>query len=399
MIIHYHFSVSYNSGEIRRIKNVNQDIVGLLSNDIVEVEFYPLRKITYVYKHGQFVLSDHVIKKYYVPMIPFVTRSRLLDSCNNWWLSFVIGILSIFYRVKYVVGEYSIAYKAMKLLKILSPQTKKIIDIHGAIPEEMQYSLANKKNAYVRKLECLEHLGVTKSDYIICQSDEMKHHIIRKYGANEHKILVYRCGVDINLFYVDTIMRKTIRKSLGLSDNIVVFVYSGGMHKWQKIKETLLFFDKYLNFNRNSKFLILTRNIEMLESILFENNLLHLKSNIIVKSLAIEEVPKYLNAADFAFLLRDNVVMNAVAFPTKLSEYFACGLPVISTEVAHFWIKDCSYIYVYDNETIDFEKMDFLQKIPRDNIYQFAKLNLSLSKDRENAFHFFERVYSNFTDI
>lgn len=392
MVIHFHFSVSYNSGEIRRIKNIDQDIISLLSNGIVEVEFYSLKKIAYVYKHGQFVLSDHVVKKYYVPMIPFVTRSRLLDSCNNWWLSFVIGMLSLVYKAKYVIGEYSVAYKAMKLLKILSPRTKKIVDMHGAAPEELKYNSVRVKKNDVKKLEALERLGATKSDYIICQSDEMKRHIIRKYGANDQNILVYRCGVDINLFYVDTVVRKAIRKSLGLSDNTVVFVYSGGMHKWQKIKETLLFFDRYLSFNRNSKFLILTRNIEMLESILFENNLLHLKQNIIVKSLVLEEVPKYLNAADFAFLLRDNVVMNAVAFPTKLSEYFACGLPVISTEVARFWVKDCSYIYVYDNKTIDLEKMNLLQKISKEEIFQFAKHNLSLLMDRETSSHFFSAL-------
>ena len=39
MIIHFHYSARENSGEIRRIKNIDKDVALKLSKEVVEVAF------------------------------------------------------------------------------------------------------------------------------------------------------------------------------------------------------------------------------------------------------------------------------------------------------------------------------------------------------------------------
>ena len=51
--------------------------------------------------------------------------------------------------------------------------------------------------------------------------------------------------------------------------------------------------------------------------------------NVITKFVPYEEVPSYLSAADIAFIWRDKSIVNKVASPVKVSEYIACGLPVV----------------------------------------------------------------------
>ena len=44
MLIHFHSSPFLNSGEIRRIRNVDVFIASLISDEIIEVEFYPIKR-------------------------------------------------------------------------------------------------------------------------------------------------------------------------------------------------------------------------------------------------------------------------------------------------------------------------------------------------------------------
>ena len=52
--------------------------------------------------------------------------------------------------------------------------------------------------------------------------------------------------------------------------------------------------------------------------------------NIINVFTDYHNVPKYLSAADFGVIFRDDNLVNRVACPVKFVEYVACGLPVIA---------------------------------------------------------------------
>ena len=379
-VIHAHHSISPIAGDTKRVININADVAGILSDKIVEVEFIPLRSIINVIKSGKFKLTSKVEKKYYVPNISH------FGILNDIWIFIFLSYVFFIYKPEFYIEEWGFPRFINRVVSLFRKKTKLILDIHGASPEEFEYLHGFKNN----RLEDLERRSVSTAESIICQSDEMKRHLTRKYGTNPDSILVFRCGVDTNTFKYSEENRIAIRHELRIEDNVLLFVYSGGMDKWQRVGDTLSFFKRYHNHNMNSKLLILTRNIEDLNQIVKENKLEGIKSSIITKSLPYKDVPKYLNASDFAFLLRDNVIMNAVASPTKLGEYMACGLPVISTEVAWNWVPESGMNYVVDYESDAVNEIDnFYNKFKREEISGFAKDNLSLEIDREKAKHYF----------
>ena len=396
MLIHFHSSPFLNSGEIRRIRNVDVFIASLISDKIIEVEFYPIKKSAYVYSKGKFVLSDKVIKKYYVPMFPFLSRCKVAEVLNNHWMSIALFVLCCIHKPTYLLGEYSVSFKSMGIARKFCRKLKCIVDMHGARPEEYLYSLkSTSKNWYWGLLENYERDSSTLADIIICQSFAMKRHIMDKYKADENKILVYQCGVDTSSFYKNDEIRRKIRNDLRIAEDNIVFVYSGGLHAWQKVDKAIAFFAAYYSFDSHSKFLVLTHDVGLLEQVMDRQQVSkEIRENVICKSLGFAEVPHYLNAADVAFLFRDNVVMNAVASPTKLAEYMACGLPIISSEVAKHWISDAalSYFLILEEEKWpNFSSVrEWISLCDRRGVQMYANSYLSLDKDNRVAYNFFK---------
>ena len=78
MVIHAHHSQSPISGEMKRIMNIDTDVAGILSDEIVEIEFYSFRAYRYVHTNGQFKISDKIVRKYYIPNIEHLGRLNRL---------------------------------------------------------------------------------------------------------------------------------------------------------------------------------------------------------------------------------------------------------------------------------------------------------------------------------
>ena len=62
MIIHFHYSPNPNSGEIRRIRNIDNEICNIAKTKCIEVEFYSLRDRKLVKKTWRFNLTDNVVR-------------------------------------------------------------------------------------------------------------------------------------------------------------------------------------------------------------------------------------------------------------------------------------------------------------------------------------------------
>jgi hypothetical protein len=55
------------------------------------------------------------------------------------------------------------------------------------------------------------------------------------------------------------------------------------------------------------------------------------RERILIRSVSMEDVNSYLNAADYGLLLRKTDAINHVASPLKFAEYSLAGLPIIMT--------------------------------------------------------------------
>ena len=383
-VIHFYTTSSKGSGAKQRIRNIDANVAHRLADEIIEVAIYSIKEYSYFHtKAGKEKLSPLVSKRLGIPLLLHF----------HWFYKLCFSLTILFlcwkYRPDYIIGEKSDCYKGLVFVKLFPKKTKLIIDFHGAVPEE--YAYENPTTFDRKKYERAEKgelFLANSADYMICQSEEMKCHLSRKYGANSERISVYKCGVDMELFKILPQERIEKRKELGIDNNDMVFVYSGGMHRWQRIADTLSIFDQYHAQNVNSKMLVLTRDQKNLDRIINENNLSHLKDSIISISLTINEVPKYLNVADVAFLLRDNVVMNAVASPTKLGEYLACGLPVVTTEVANKWVVEEARDFVLnidDVEDVNHEIDTLINHVDKKKIREYAGKHLSIEIDNQNV--------------
>lgn len=385
MIFHVHYSSYESSGEIRRIRNINRDLVTSLSTDVIEIAF--ISSVCFFKgKYDRFRLQESVKKKFYFPCLPFSYGNLFFKKLDGFWTSFLLGLLYLVYRPKYIVSEYSISSRSLKLIPQKVPC---IIDVHGAVREEYEYSVPNPRKAMSRYYDFLERSGSKRAYAIVCQSEAMRKHLVAKYpGLDEQKICVYRCAADEKMFFYDEKLRNAKRKELQIG-NQELFVYSGGLHRWQKIEDALRLFRDYLSYGSSvAKFLILTLDRAAASS-LVELKFPEIRKNIIIKSVPHTQVGAYLCAADVAFLLRDNVIMNVVAFPTKLAEYMACGLPIISNCVAKNWVDCPEFIYDIDAKKIENLK-SFLETIDRVKISNFAHEHLSLDSDRRSIKRFLD---------
>lgn len=382
-VIHFHHSIQPDAGDTRRIRNIDKSVCDRLSSKKIEVLTYGWSRRKEFKKIPFFTLSKNVCKKYSFPMI---YRIKWIGELTS---SMQMAYICRKHKAKYVVAEFAYSSSSLRLLRLISPKTKIITDFHSVQPEEMIYNDPNMSRSLYKYYEKQDRQACEISDCIICQSDEMKQHLVSKYNADGNKIAVFKCGVNTKHFDIKPKEEKiALRRELGIAEKDVVFVYAGGITKWQKIEESLKVFKEYNAHNPDSKFLILTRDNDKLNEILNNEEWSTVRKSVIATSAPYAEVSSYLNVADIAYLIRDNVVLNAVASPTKLGEYLACGLPVITSSVARKWVNpEIEESLVFCDEVSDVSKEidKVLMSCNQEAIRQYAINNLSVEIDEKNV--------------
>lgn len=222
------------------------------------------------------------------------------------------------------------------------------LDFHGCNEEAIEYGSSIKLPINKYKLLISDYYD--KKMLMICSgvlvvSESLKKHILTKHRLNnvETEFHIIPCGnYDTINNYEQRLKYRTIwRKKLGIKDDETVFVYSGGISKWQKIDETILFLQEIVNEYENTKVCIFSGQIKELED---KVNKLGFNNKVILKSLKSKEVPLVLTACDVGIILRENNLTNQVAFPTKFTDYLEGGLHVILSSVK----SQIDYINKYD---------------------------------------------------
>lgn len=133
------------------------------------------------------------------------------------------------------------------------------------------------------------------------------------------------------------------------------FVYVGSLDLWQCFQQTAALYAEIEKRISGCSFKVLTFQTEEAEQIIREVGI----KNYCVKCVSKENVSQELTECSYGFVLREDIEVNRVATPTKISSYLAAGvIPIVTKSVKDFatFAKDkrcvCIVKDITDVETI-----------------------------------------------
>jgi len=124
--------------------------------------------------------------------------------------------------------------------------------------------------------------------------------------------------------------RQRWRGRLGIADQDFVLVHSGGLGLYQHPHAMIGALDQLLKNRISAKLLLATRKIEMAREYMAQ------QPELVQRRTLVQKFPAGLHrhilaVGDAGLVLREPNATNKVAFPNKVDEYWAVGLPTITT--------------------------------------------------------------------
>jgi len=213
----------------------------------------------------------------------------------------------------------------LKFLKKMKIKKELVYRVRGIAEEH----LLQGKKEYFFRLKIIERVIFENFNYFFFVSEQMKEHFVKIYNLDVNNCYVFPSMVNGEIFFRDETLRRKIRNEMGIKEKDIIFVYSGGTSVWQNIDLMLESFKGALEIREDLCFLFITNNKQLIAKKVQDMYIPQNKVKIL--TCPYKDVGKYLNAADVGLLIRDNILMNKVASPIKLSEYLSIGLDVLTT--------------------------------------------------------------------
>ena len=220
----------------------------------------------------------------------------------------------------------------------------------------------------------------SESDFTVSLTEAGKEKIQNEFGVPGHKVGVIPTCVDFSIFKTfDPSIRDRIRKELGIRQEAKVFVYSGSIGGNYDLQKLLHVFNCFKKIYPEHHLLILSKYVVTNEV----TDQIHAAGimDYTIKNLSYREVSDYLIAGDIGLIFYKDAFSNIGRSPTKLGEYWASGVPVISFN----GIGDLQYLfnkYPRGGFLLDEEMTDFNLKMKSVNWDMKEQL-------RKDAFEYF----------
>jgi glycosyltransferase involved in cell wall biosynthesis len=211
---------------------------------------------------------------------------------------------------------------AIGLLARLFIRAKLIFDIRGLIADEYVDAEIWRKGSFAyRAIKRLESAGVKYSDRIVVLTEKMRDWLISNRLAERDKIEVIPCCIDISRFGEANPESKR-------SEHFEL-IYAGAVTGLYMLEEMGRFFISLRSRIPNAFFRILTTSPVAGATATLKRVGLR-EEEFWIGAVKPEEVPGYLRQAHLGISFRKPSFSQIAASPTKIPEYLAAGLPVIS---------------------------------------------------------------------
>ncbi len=244
---------------------------------------------------------------------------------------------------------------------------KLIYDRRGFMAEDyVEGGMWKSRESFLYKLLIfIDEKLLFHSDRVVLLTNKMKNWLLDNKADIKNKVSVIPCCVDINRFAISA-DGKT-RDELKLNGKFI-FVYSGSLGTWYLLDEMVDFFIVAKRFLSNSHFLILTMSDSCIVKEALRSKPISEDSDITIRKLSFDEVPRFLGCADAALCFIKPVVSKLASSPTKFAEFLASGLPIIMNA----GIGDCDEIL--ERERVGVVNKDFSLPGYEKTIETFVKL-------------------------
>jgi glycosyltransferase involved in cell wall biosynthesis len=207
---------------------------------------------------------------------------------------------------------------------------KMIFDVRGLMAEEyVDAEHWQQESIAYRLTKAMERRALAASDGVVTLTEKIWP-IISSWdglrGRNlEHSVIP--CCIDLDPFSFNAADRERRRRELNLDDRFTL-VYCGSIGGWYLSDKMADFFVKLLKHTTNAYFLWLTPGDPQLIMTLMNERGIS-TTQYLVKKLASADVPSYLSAGDAGIAFYKPGFSKLATSPVKVSEYLACGLPMI----------------------------------------------------------------------
>lgn len=193
--------------------------------------------------------------------------------------------------------------------------TKPITDLHGVVPEELVFK---GKPWRARLLNLVERIALRRSVAVVYVTSAMQQHFQRKYGRNS------AADRTIAILPRLTDERGQSENVLGSRRDPKAVIYAGGLQPWQNVPLMVDAAAAAPQF----RFIFLSGEAEAFQRLAIMGNV----ADFTCTSVEPDQVPDYYLSCTYGFVLRDPVLLNRVACPTKLVEYLHWGvIPIVLT--------------------------------------------------------------------
>lgn len=202
-----------------------------------------------------------------------------------------------------------------------------IFDIRGLMAEEYvdagRWELGGLP---FRLTKLVERVAIRRAAAIVVLTDRVRRWLFHRSRA---PVTVIPCCADIDALSVVPGTRDRMRAELGLEDTVVM-VYIGKLGGWYMGAEMAAFFAVGCAQLAGLHFLILTQgDREAIRRELQKHDVR--PSAYTITSSPVDRVGDYLAASDFAISFIEPAPSKIASSPTKIGEYLAAGLPIVST--------------------------------------------------------------------
>jgi hypothetical protein len=214
-----------------------------------------------------------------------------------------------------------------------NPNVCKIIDVHGAVPEEFSYQGEENNAALFNQVE---NQVVTHSNYIVVVSIAMRTHLLNKYPGQIS-------GEFIILPNIPEIRIENHDKPY--LNGKPAIIYAGGIQVWQQVPKII---DAMTKTGHLYRYKFYCPSPDEVKAMLPAD--LQRTHAIEIASKKRDEIFTEYRLSHYGFILREDRVVNNVSCPTKLVEYLAMGvIPIVDTaEIGDFKSFGMQYVDLID---------------------------------------------------